>query len=302
MKPNRPSNLLFNGATNGELETRKPMVRASICLLALFALATVSRADTLTGVASSSYLYSSIPVVAGNNLDITLTSPDLGASQGTELLLFDGQGNLVAVAAGNGSDGSSVITYNATTGGDWSVAATNTGSGTYNFNLGINGYSGTGMPVLEQAFGGQTSAATQQSTDVLIPANAGDTLNLNATSPDLAPGSNTALLLFDNDGNLVAVAEGNGPGGSSVLTYQVPGGGGGLWTGEVEDPSAMAYDYNLNVYGETAGNAYLEYPTTTTTATTPEPGSLGLLLLGLAVCGLCVKKAARHGLHTVAEA
>ncbi|MGA2420805.1 MAG: hypothetical protein ABSG69_12030, partial [Candidatus Acidiferrum sp.] len=96
MKPNLSANKLF--------------LRASICCVALFALTAVTRADTLTGVASSSLLYSSIPVVAGNNLDITLTSPDLGPSQGTELLLFDGQGNLVAIAAGNGSNGSSVLT------------------------------------------------------------------------------------------------------------------------------------------------------------------------------------------------
>jgi hypothetical protein len=240
-------------------------------------------------VASSSLLYSSIPVVAGNNLDITLTSPDLGPSQGTELLLFDGQGNLVAIAAGNGSNGSSVLTYNATTGGDWSVAVTNVANGTYNFNLGINGYSGTGMPVLEQTFSGQTSSATQQFTDVSIPTNGGDILQLNGTSPDLAPGNNTALLLFDNNGNLVAVAAGNGADGSSLLNYQVPGVDGGLWTAEVEDLSPSAYEYNLSVYGETAGNPFPEYPTTTTTPT-PEPASFCLLLVGLAVLTLCVKR------------
>jgi len=301
MKPNLSSNPPSSRATNGEFGAHTLLLRAGICFVALFLLATVTRADTFTGVANSSYLYSSIPVVAGNNLDITLTSPDLGPSQGTELLLFDGQGNLVAVAAGNGNNGSSVLTYTPTTGGDWTVAVTNNGSGTYNFNLGINGYSGTGMPVLEQAFSGQTSPATQQFTDVLIPTNGGDTLNLNATSPDLASGDTTGLLLFDNNGNLVAVAAGDGPNGSSLLNYQVPGGDAGLWTAEVEDLSSTAYNYNLSVYGETAGDPYLEYPTTTTT-TTPEPGSFGLVLLGLAVFSFCVKRFAGREFRSVAEA
>jgi len=301
MKLNRSSNLLSSRATNGRLETSKLLLRASICFLALFALATVTLADTLTGVASSSLLYSSIPVVAGNNLNITLTSPDLGASQGTELLLFDPQGNLVAVAAGNGSNGSSVLTYNPTISGDWSVAATNTGSGNYNFNLGINGYSGTGMPVLEQAFSGQTSSATQQFTHILIPVNVGDTLNLDVTSPNLSAGNDVDVLLFDSLGNLVAVADGDGPDGSSVLKFNVPGGQAGGWTAEVDDVGSTPYNYNLSVYGETAGSAVPLFPNTTTTPT-PEPGSFCLLVLGLAVLGWCGKRFAGRGLHSVAEA
>jgi len=38
------------------------------------------------------------------------------------------------------------------------------------------------------------------------------------------------LELFDNNGNLVAVAYGNGPAGQSVLNYTAPAGGTGTWS------------------------------------------------------------------------
>ena len=65
------------------------------------------------------------------------------------------------------------------------------------------------------------------------------------------------LLFYDNSGSLVAVANGNGPGGtSSVLDFIIPGGQGGNWTAEVAggpgaDPANNHFKYDLEINGAT---------------------------------------------------
>ena len=204
-------------------------LRFILCCGSFLVLGAISRADTFTGTESSSPIYASIPVIAGNNLQVTVTSPDLASGNTTEALLFDGQGNLVAIAAGNGSDGSSVIKFTASSSGDWSAAVANDASGSYNFNMSITGETGTGMPILEQIFAGHTSLTTEAIT---IPSNVGDFLQLNLSDLN-SPGVQTGLLLFDASGNLVAVASGNASNGvDSVIKFAVASGDAGNWTAE----------------------------------------------------------------------
>jgi hypothetical protein len=112
-------------------------------------------------------------------------------------------------------------------------------------------------------------------------ANAGDNLNLlvNSTSPTGEP---TELLLFDPNGNLVAIAEGNGGDGlSSLIEFTVPSGDAGNWTAEVADPGSALYKYDFQLQGAT-GTGPVNPPAP---IATPEPSLsafLGVSLLGLA--------------------
>jgi hypothetical protein len=66
------------------------------------------------------------------------------------------------------------------------------------------------------------------------------------------------LLLYDPNGNLVAVAAGNGSDGStSIIDFTVPNGDGGNWTAEVAgspnapNPSKNFFKYDLTIQGAT---------------------------------------------------
>ena len=85
-----------------------------------------------------------------------------------------------------------------------------------------------------------------------VNANAGDNLafDVNATTPLTA----TELLLFDPNGNLVAVAAGNGSDGlSSIINFTVPDGDPGEWQIQVAPseilPVPQAYAYDLAIQG-----------------------------------------------------
>jgi hypothetical protein len=257
-------------------------LRGIICCGSLLILGGIIRGDTLSGTVVSSPIYASIPVIAGDNLHMTVTSPNLGTGDTTAVELFDGNGNPVAIATGNGSNGSSIIDFTTPSTGDWSVAVKNPASGSYQFNLNITGETGVGMPVLEQFFGGgilptKTAAFT-------IPSNVGDTLHLDLAT--LSPGVLSDIFLFDAFGNLVAVASGNASDHlSSLIDFTIPSGETGNWVAEVVDNNATPYNYNLSVYGETAGTPYAQ----TATTATPEPASLSMLLLGLSSCGLLLR-------------
>jgi hypothetical protein len=259
------------------------VLRATICCGSFLILSAISRADTLSGTVGTTPIYASIPVIAGDNLHVTVTSPNLGSGDTTDAELFDGNGNLVAVAAGNGSNGSSVIDFMPPSSGDWTAGVANLASASYQFNLSITGYTGLGMPVLEQFFGGEILPPATES--VTIPSNVGDTLHLDLA--DLSTTVPSDVLLFDPMGNLVAVASGNATDGlSSLIDFTIPSGYAGNWVAEAADLNSTPYNYNLGVYGETAGMAYAQ---TTTTTTTPEPASLTMLLLGLSGCGLLLR-------------
>ena len=72
-----------------------------------------------------------------------------------------------------------------------------------------------------------------------VNANAGDNLHFTTTTPAGGPGEFVnnfypELLLFDENGNLVAIAAGNAPDGrNSVIDFTVPDGDAGTWTIEV---------------------------------------------------------------------
>jgi len=104
-----------------------------------------------------------------------------------------------------------------------------------------------------------------------VHANAGDNLHFATSTP--AGGLNNLnpeLLLFDANGNLVAIADGNAPDGrNSVIDFTVPGGDAGSWTIEVTSADGSTGDYGLYVTGATGGLSPLFV-----TGTTPPSGAL----------------------------
>ena len=82
--------------------------------------------DALGSVTGSNSEYFNIGVTAGQNIafGVNSTSP---ANPGTELLLYDANGNLVAIASGNASNGvSSLLGFTVPVGdaGNWTIAVT----------------------------------------------------------------------------------------------------------------------------------------------------------------------------------
>lgn len=209
---------------------------------------------------------------------VSSTTP---ASQPTELLLYDQNGNLVAVASRNGIDGlSSLIDFTIPSGasGVWSAEVVGPNSNSYNYDLRF------------------TSPVTY-STDVLgsftdpanagfysISTNVGDNLHLfvKTTSPT---GDDAELLLYDANGNLVAIANRNATDGvSSVIDFTIPGGDAGNWTAEVFDPTTNLYKYDLLIQGAT-GTGPID-PLAPPAIATPEPSLC--VLLGIACVGLAL--------------
>ena len=87
----------------------------------------------------------------------------------------------------------------------------------------------------------------------LVP---GDVLHVSVGAKDPTKGF-TELLLYDANGNLVAIANGNGGNLSdSVIDFTIPDGAGGTWTAEVlGSPSVDAkknhFAYDLEIVGAT---------------------------------------------------
>ena len=104
-----------------------------------------------------------------------------------------------------------------------------------------------------------TSGADYYSVD----ANVGDNLAFTTTTPAGGPNEfinilDTELLLFDANGNLVAIAAGNAPDGrNSVIDFTVPGGDAGTWTIAVTSPDGTWGEYGLLATGATGGAAEL---------------------------------------------
>lgn len=150
----------------------------------------------------------------------------------TQLSLYDNNGNLVAVASGNASDGlSSVIDFTVPSGdeGEWQAEITQGFANTLPFDYQLQ----LQMPysALSQ-FTTNVIGSGQENNGVLgnytVNASIGDNLHfdVNATMPLTA----TELFLYDPNGNLVAVAAGNGTDGlSSVIDFTVPEGDSGEW-------------------------------------------------------------------------
>ena len=112
-----------------------------------------------------------------------------------------------------------------------------------------------------------------------VNANAGDNLHFATTTPAGGPNEFvnnffSELLLYDPNGNLVAVAAGNAPDGrNSVIDFTVPAGDAGKWTIEVtpspNTPLPTSGEYGLLVTGATGALSPF-----VVTATTPAPGAL----------------------------
>jgi hypothetical protein len=226
----------------------------------------------------------------GANLHLIVSSA-VPAVQFPELLLYDNNGNLVAIAAGNAADGSSsVIDFTIPSGGagKWvaevvgSPNAPNPATNFFNYDLRLSGDVIT-----------YTTDVLGMLTDPNDPgfyamsANAGDNLHL-FVSAGVPAVQFPELLLYDNNGNLVAIAAGNAAdGSSSVIDFTVPGGDSGNWIAEVAgspnapNPNTNLFNYDLKIQGDTGAGTINPIPTP---ATVPEPSTV--TLLGLSMAGL----------------
>jgi hypothetical protein len=177
-------------------------------------------------------------------------------NQGTELLLYANNGDLVAIASGNTSDGlSSQIDFTVPTGtdGTWQAAITQGFSTTLpiNYLLELQMPYSALSPFTTNVIGsGQEKNGSLGAYDV--NANAGDNLSfdVHATTTLTA----TELLLYDPNGNLVAIASQNGSDGfSSIIDFFVPAGDAGEWQIQVAPspniPVPQAYAYDLAIQG-----------------------------------------------------
>jgi hypothetical protein len=191
-------------------------------------------------------------VNAGSSIDVYVTAQD-PATQFTELLLYDNNGNLVAIAAGNEPDGSSsVIQYTVPSGdaGAWTVEVVNAmGESAPGFNYSLRllspiVYRTVVRGSLKSGLGGLFYAVAVEGSDSLH-------FNLSAGSPGT---KKPELLLYDNNRNLVAVAAGNASDGSScTIDFTVPANSAGTWYVEVTRANAAQdnFAYGLVIQGAT---------------------------------------------------
>ena len=206
-------------------------------------------------------------------------------NQGTELLLSDENANLVAVAAGNVDGLSSRIDFTVPDGGSgtWQTAITQGLSTTVPINYLLQvqlPYSALSQFTTNVIGSGQEKSGSLGTYDV--NANIGDDLafDVNATTPLTA----TELELFDPNGNLVAIAAGNGSDGlSSIIDFTVPDGEPGEWRIEVAPsqniPVPQAYAYDLAIQGASGLGPVNPSPV-------PEPSTWALALAGFVSLGL----------------
>lgn len=195
------------------------------------------------------------------------------------MLLYDPSGNLVAVAAGNAPDGSSsIIGFTVPLGdaGKWTSQITSSPNyppTNFNFDLRITGSFQTYQT---DVLG--TYDAANHSGFYAVGANVGDNLHFFVKAG--ATGA-AELLLYDPNGNLVAVAAGNAADGvSSIIDFTVPAGDAGNWfvevTGSPNVPDPNFFDYDLQISGATG----LGPINPLAGAIVPEPSSLLLTAAG----------------------
>ncbi|MGZ3300197.1 MAG: pre-peptidase C-terminal domain-containing protein, partial [Isosphaeraceae bacterium] len=268
---------------------------------AFTSLGTTPAADRagVIGVLSSSPDYYAVPLTAGEATSIAIK----GRGGEASIALYDSSGNLMALpTAGTGVDGI-ISDFIAPSKGTYYVQVT--GDPGLQFNLVVTrGADFTTQPHTTLATA-QDITATEQSgvpdtggalgylsstkgTDFYsVNANVGDNLHFATTTPAGGPNEfvnniHPELLLYDPNGNLVAIANGNAADGrNSVIDFTVPDNDAGKWTIEVtaspDTPTLTAGEYGLLVTGATgtlspfevsstvpATNALLQPPTTIT--------------------------------------
>jgi len=188
---------------------------------------------------------------AGKQIHLSL-EPGVPATQSTELLLYDNFGNLVAIAAGNAHDGSgSVIDFTITGTGTWTAEVTGysgapASARIFKYDLRIT-------PVHYATDVSGNFGANNKPGFYAISVRANNQLQLSVSAAHPAT-QFPELLLYDNNGNLVAIAAGNGSDGSTSVidfTAATPG----TWTVEVTGSSSAPpgnhFNYDLTVRGAT---------------------------------------------------
>ena len=225
---------------------------------------------------------------AGANLQLFVSAAH-PATQFPELLLYDNNGNLVAIANGNAPDGSSSeidFTIPSGASGNWSAevigspGAPDPATNFFNYDLRL---SGTVMTYTTDVLGALTDP--NKPGFYSIATNSGDILQLFVSAAH--PASQfPELLLYDNNGNLVAIANGNAPdASSSVIDFSIPSGASGNWTAEVAgspsvpNPNTNLFPYDLKIEGDTGTGRVNPL---STSASVPEPSTIALVALSLA--------------------
>jgi hypothetical protein len=237
----------------------------------------------VVGVLSASPDYYRLFLSAGQTTSIAVK----GSGGAASIALYDGAGNPLALpTSANGVDGI-IAGFVAPTVGSYFVKVTGAASLTYDLvvtrgaDFDIHGNSlASAQPLYAPAvLGAVTASASQEYYSV--NANAGDNLHFATKTPGGSSASGQQfinnfypeLLLYDANGNLVAIANGNASDGrNSVLDFMVPSGDAGRWTIEVtQSPSTISPtvgEYTLVATGATGGLAPFFV-----TATNPSAGS-----------------------------
>ena len=194
------------------------------------------------------------------------------------LSLANSSGNVVAAADRNAPDGlSSVINYTdlLNQSPSWFATVSRDPSDTsaldYTLQIGA-GLSAVSEFTTHILGNGTSNGSLLAAYDV--NANSEDILHFDVHSKD--PGSpTTELMLIDPEGNIAAMAQGNGSDGSSSVIDIPVLGNAGDWQVDVIEPFSTPYAYDLTLQGASGlGPAVF--------AAVPEPSTWAMMLLGLA--------------------
>ena len=202
----------------------------------------------------------------GQTASFLVTSLQAGASQ---LRLEDGVGNILALGLGGFQNVTqAVINFTATYSGYYYVVATGDSGVRYSLVASLDAAfelkpaASTSLSGLTSIYGTLVALTnTMDEATFTVPANVGDNLHFATATPASGPVElenmlYPELLLFDSNGDLVAVAAGNaGDGRNSVIDFTVPSGYAGSWSIEVTSspntPNPTAGDFVLTATGAT---------------------------------------------------
>jgi hypothetical protein len=187
----------------------------------------------------------------GQAVNMTVTPAN---TQVTALILFDPFGNLVAIAAGNGSDGrSTVITFTIPQGeaGTWSIEVATAGqSSADDFDYTLHVF--RPIAYIVDTLGDDKSKTGPRLYAIAAHANDQRVINLSPGNPAL---ETTRLLLDDPAANLVAIASGNAPDGASTL-INFTAHRAETWVAAVDAPKSREnVDDDLRVQGATGAGS-----------------------------------------------